>query len=264
MGLYTFALEQVHLDNTRSRHQDTDTVVCGLQVGSRQFPVQSFFAGDVNNGDHALDILFADVFISDSRGPVVLSYQIYNGDTSQLPVSLATLNKALTSQLISQLINNTLNPPAEPSSPADETDFPSDGSNEARGDDPFQDDSTWFQGLTLGLVALGEFLFPDCDGFVAANTRGGTKAQWDALIDSTGGLTFRQATHFPGTDSPAGCGSNSDYTATWSVTRELDYTLGPHSLWQFLQDHQAALDPGIRSLDPTASRISLRELMGLA
>lgn len=36
MGIYTFTLEQFHIDNTRSRHEDTDTVQfpagCGQQI----------------------------------------------------------------------------------------------------------------------------------------------------------------------------------------------------------------------------------------
>ncbi|CAM4509640.1 hypothetical protein NONI108955_38590 [Nocardia ninae] len=33
MGIYTFTLEQFHIDNTRSRHEDTNTVQFRLAVG---------------------------------------------------------------------------------------------------------------------------------------------------------------------------------------------------------------------------------------
>jgi hypothetical protein len=254
-------LEQFHIDNTRSRHEDTDTVVCGLQVGSQQFPAQSFFAGDVNNGDHAVNLVFPSVFISDSASPVAFSYKIYNGDASKLSIVLTTLTNTLATQFIKQIIDKTLNPPAEPSSPADNTEFPSDGSNPNQGNDPFEADSTWFQALETAFVSLGSFLFPDCDGFVVAETIGGTNTQWDKLIDSAGGMTFRQTIRFPGADSPAGCGSNSDYSVAWTVTRKRVGGQEPFSLRQFLQANGVALHPGIRSLDPSAASISLKALM---
>ena len=45
MSLYTVTLEQFHIDTTRSRDDDTDTVGFGLKVGKRSFPVQSDFSG---------------------------------------------------------------------------------------------------------------------------------------------------------------------------------------------------------------------------
>jgi hypothetical protein len=42
----------------------------------------------------------------------------------------------------------------------------------------------WIQFLEF--VALGSFLFPDCDGFVLVGTIGKQKSEWDRLIDSAG------------------------------------------------------------------------------
>jgi hypothetical protein len=123
--------------------------------------------------------------------------------------------------------------------------------------------SFWFQALETAFVSLGSFLFPDCDGFVVAETIGGTKIQFDKLIDSAGDMAFRQTIRFPGSDSPSGCGRNSNYTATWSVTHERVRGSGPFSLRQFLQVNGVTLHPGIRSLDPSAASISLRALMSL-
>lgn len=92
--------------------------------------------------------------------------------------------------------------------------------------------------------AIGGFLFPDCDGFVAADGMGRTKSQWDKLIDSADGVTFRKALRYPGSNSPAGCGSNSDYTVTWSVTRETV----KGSMRQFFKDRGLTSHPGVRSL----------------
>jgi len=262
MALYTFALENFHIDNTRSRHEDTDEVTFGLQVGSRQFPIQSFSAGDVNNGDHGVNLFYRFVSISDPMSPVAFSYEIYNGDASKLSVDLLTLDK----RLLAQSVDDTIK-----TSGAD-TGFANFSSGEAGADipmldkdNPFANTSDWstvfFESI---FVDIGSFLFPDCDGFVAADAIGRTKSQWDALINSTGGVTFRKSLRYPGSDSPSGCGSNSDYTVTWSVTRERITGRAPYSLRQFLQAHQLTLNPGLRYLDPTSASISVRDFMGLS
>jgi hypothetical protein len=240
VNLYTFKLEQFHIDNTRSRHQDTDTATFALQIGNQQSPVQSFFAGDVNNGDHAVNLAFKSTLISDDNTPAVFTYEIYNGDAGKLPTDLETMAKTLAAQVA---------PLTEKTTGADSGigNFSSGeaGADVPNQDDPFQDSSGWSKFfLEAMVVAIGSFLFPDCDGFVAADGIGRTKSQWDSLIDSAGGATFRKVMHYPGSDSPSGCGSNSDYTVTWSVTREK--VTG--SMRQFFKARGLALHPGVRSL----------------
>lgn len=253
MGLYTFTLEKFGIDNTRSRHEDTDTLSFGLQIGPLQFPVQLFSAGDVNNGDHAVDLIFPFVFIADPDASVVFSYSIYNGDQSKLPKALADLTKELTNKGMDDL----LNPNPEQ---ADISDFTDPSQLDADGGDIHLDDG-WFRALPF--VELANFLFPDCDGFVAGGTIGQTKANWDDLIAASPNATYRRTLRYPGSDSPAGCGSNSDYTVTWSVTYENVSGAGPHSLRQFLQAHRVTLHPGLRSLSSSSRRISLKALMSL-
>jgi hypothetical protein len=263
MALYTFALENFRIDNTRSRHEDTDQVTFGLQVGSKQFPVQSLSTGDVNNGGHGVNLSYRFVCISDPMSPVAFSYEIYNGDASKLSVDLETLDK----RLLAQSVDDTIK-----TSGVAETGYANFSSGEAGADvpmldedNPFGDTSDWstvfFESI---FVDIGSFLFPDCDGFVAADAIGSTKSQWDRLIDFTGGVTFRKSLRYPGSNSPSGCGSNSDYTVTWSVTRERVTGPAPYSLKEFLQAHQVILNPGLRSLDPSSATISVRDLMGLS
>jgi hypothetical protein len=244
VNLYTFKLEQFHIDNTRSRHEDTDTVAFGLRVDQHQFQVRSFLAGDVNNGNHAVNLMFGSVLIIDSAAPAVFSYEIYNSDTSKLPKDLTTMAVELCAKVV-DLTRQTAGA---------DNGFANFSSGEAGADvpnldDPFEDTSNW---STLFLEAIvidiGSFIFPNCDGFVVADGIGRTKSQWDALIDSAGGATFRKTLRYPGSDSPAGCGSNSDYTLTWSVTRERIRG----SLREFLKTHGLTLRPGIRSLSTTA------------
>jgi hypothetical protein len=240
VNFYSFKLEQFHINNTRLRHQDTDTVTFGLQIGGQLFSAQSFFAGDVNNGDRAVNLQYGPLLISYLDRPAVFSYEIYNGDTSKLPSTLAAMSQTLLAQMIS-LTEKTA---------GIDTGIANFSSGEAGADvpsksNPFEDSSDW-SGLFLEalIIDLGSFLFPDCDGFVAADAIGRTKAQWDTLIDAAGGATFRKTLHYPGANSPAGCGSNSDYTVSWSVSR----ATVSGSMRQFLKTRGLSLKPGLRSL----------------
>jgi len=251
MNLYTFKLESFHISNTRSRHDDTDTVTFGLQVAGQQFPIQSFFAGNLNNGDYPVNLVFGPVLITQDTTPAVFTYSIYNGNAGELPTSLVALNQTFLSKVVSLTLKLS----------GADTGFPNFSSGEAgadvpSSDDPFErpltpqdnpfDNTSGWSDLFLGAIvgAIGGFLFPDCDGFVAGDGVGLSKKQWDEAISSAGGTTLRITMHYPGSNSPAGCGSNSDYTVTWSVTRE---TI-KGSVRQALNTHGLHLHPGLRSL----------------
>src|SRR5262249_22630881 len=88
MALYRFVLERFHIDNTRSRHEDTDTVSFGARAGEARTFVQSKAVGDVNNGDHGVGIASPPLYVPAQGKPAVFSYFIYNGDTGNLSVSL--------------------------------------------------------------------------------------------------------------------------------------------------------------------------------
>jgi hypothetical protein len=251
LAIYTFALENFTIRTTRSRHDDTDEVTFGLQIGGRQFPVQSYSAGDVNNGQYSVQLKFATVFVSVDSTAVSISYQIYNGDTTKLPTSLAQLNIDLGQQAV-QFVQQHI----EQGNPNDYTDFPEDPDNPRPPDDG-QDyaDTSWVEVLEeveIGSVlkALASFVAPNCDGFTAIGTIGKPKSDWDKAIDNAGGQIYRQTISYPGTTSNAGCGDNSDYAVTWSVSRIRATGPRPYSVRKFLQDNHITLNPGIRSLDP--------------
>jgi hypothetical protein len=253
MALYTFTLQKYTIYNTRSRHQDTDQGVVGLAIGTEQFPAQTFSSGDVNNGDHSVNLSFGPIPIG-SNVPMVITYQIYNGDTSKLSISLPDLNRDLGQKAVEYMM-----PRIEQGDLSDFTDFPSNGEAPDRADDPFID-SSWIQ--VLEFIDIGSLIFPDCDGYTVIGTVGKATSGWDTLIDKTGGVTFAQTIRYPGSDSPQGCGSNSDYSVTYSVTRKSVTGPGPHSLKRFLSDNRLTLSPGLRSLDrSTAGQISLKTMM---
>lgn len=60
-------------------------------------------------------------------------------------------------------------------------------------------------------------LVADCDGVVAADNVSYTGVQLEKLTERRS--SYFQQRHYPGTDSPTGCGSNSDYSVTWQIKR---------------------------------------------
>jgi hypothetical protein len=252
MGFYSLSVERFHIDNTRSRHEDTDTVAVVLRVGNRAQMSKTMYAGDVNNGDHGVNLVFDPVLVGNLDTPVVMAYQIYNGDTGKLSVGLPDIGNDLGQRAI-----DAIDQAPEQAGPLDYTQWPASGGPEDPdgADPPDFEDGSWIK--VLEFAFLGSLLFPDCDGFVAIGTIGLRRRDWDAQIAAAGG-TYRRTIRYPGYDSPAGCGSNSDYTVTWSVTR---HPPGGPSVRQFLRDHQLSLRPGLRSLDATNTPISMRALM---
>ena len=242
MNIYTFSLEKFHIDNTRSRHDDTDKVVFSLGIGSQSFEIKTLSAGDVNNGDHNVGLNFT-VLITSSATAAAFSYSIYNGDDSALPKSLADLTRSTAQAALDDLLNSG----PEAAGPGDFTD-PSLPAPEHGEIVPWQyhsagsADAGWY--TLLAYLGIGDFVFPNCDGLAAFDTVGQKKSAWDGAISASPDSTLRRSSRFPGTDSPAGCGSNSDYTVTWSVTRKA--IVG--SLRKFLKDNGLALHPGLRSV----------------
>lgn len=253
MAMYTIRLEQFHIDTTRSRHNDTDTGTFSAHIGTHSYPVQPFNAGDVNNGDHPLNLVVGPVGVSQPGTVLAFSYSIYNGDASKLSVALPDLTNDLAGKAWEFLQGKD----PEQADLSDFTDYP--GDNEPDTGELNFEDTSWVQ--VLEYLALGSFLFPDCDGFVVIGTMGRFRVVWDRLIDAAGGSTYRQTIRYPGQKSPAGCGSNSDYSVTWSVTRQRASGPGPLSLRSFLSAQRLALRPGVASLAPGESHVSLRGLL---
>jgi hypothetical protein len=261
MPLYGVLLRGFTVNTTRSRVSDTDVVALGLRVGSQHFPVQTWSAGDVGQGHRVVNLVagggnFVNIPVADGTEAIAFSYQIFNGDASR--VDLPSAND----QLLDKAVAFTRQK-VENGDPADYTTGPSDDKT-YNGELNFSD-TGWLQ--VLELVSLVNLLFPDCDGFVAADLVGTTAKRWNEIIASQGGQInssiqeFSMSVRYPGGDSPIGCGSNSDYSVDWTVGRSVAALPGPHSLRRFLKVFNLSLQPGLRSLDPRAAPFSLRFLM---
>jgi hypothetical protein len=79
---YTFAVDNVHIDNTRALHNDTDLAIANLKVGNWPLRTISFNMNDVNNGDHPLFQKVAIPALVELCEPVTFAYTIVNSHDS--------------------------------------------------------------------------------------------------------------------------------------------------------------------------------------
>lgn len=191
MPSFNFKLNKFTVGNTRSWHTDTDHIAVGLQVGDKKYPVQLATKSDVNNGTYVLNLGFTAIPIQNAGLPVYFNFQIVNaGHHSQEAIDSALRNgfdslvamgaKALGDYLI-----------------------PGSG-------------SIWSALGGKGADWLIGLAFADCDGAVAIDQlalNGATVAQWTASGPHIETRLYR------GSNSPSGCGSNSEYHAQFSIER---------------------------------------------
>src|SRR5439155_12524441 len=79
MPSYTFRLEQFHIDNTRAADDDTDVVSFAVKVGDQVLvEPQIKHMGDVENGDHAINLEFGPISVDTPATPILFNYQILN------------------------------------------------------------------------------------------------------------------------------------------------------------------------------------------
>lgn len=249
MAVYTFTLDSFHIDNTRSRHEDTVSVVFIVQPPYGAPLLLRYQAGDVNNGDHSVGLSSAPVFVTNDDRPVVFGYVFYNGDTSSLSVPLDDMATKIVEDYFKQITEG--GPSGDPTREVpDDPQLP---------DNATFTDTSWVNVLVL--AELASLLFPDCDGVVAADGIARTKVELDNALDASDGMHYRQTRRYPGTDSPPGCGSNSNYTVSWSVRRYRFTGIGAYSVKDFLRYNELNPSPGLRSLSPGNRRMSLRDLV---
>src|SRR5579883_544820 len=75
---FLFRLDSFEIDNTRSAHEDTDTVSCTFALGAAAPQTKVKAMGDLNNGVFPVGIDFGPVRISDPTEVAVFNYLIVN------------------------------------------------------------------------------------------------------------------------------------------------------------------------------------------
>ncbi len=144
--------------------------------------------GDVDNGNHPVNLQFGPVLIDNPGTPVIINYAIVNSGHQQQ--SQLDLDTALSQ---------------------------GGGALAAAAGTALGGSSMWGLSLRNFPIFLRGIIFADCDGPVAGD-------QIELTGDSLNALTARFNSHtetraYPGTDSATGCGSNSFYMVTWTILR---------------------------------------------
>lgn len=202
-----FSLDSFRITDTRSRHEDTDFVTVSITVGSNPAVTKTQAMGDVNNGTHPVGLGVAAEIPTDVDVPVVFSYVILNnghGDHATVQhgveAALSSLGsaaaKAATSAAggaIGAALGAQLGTAVVP-----------------------------LVGTAIGALAgwlvgkVGGILFANCDGVVATGIRVFSSKQ--LIANTAAGHKITETVEHPGTDSPTGCGGNSRYFTTSTIS----------------------------------------------
>ncbi len=199
-GVYTFTLTNFRITDTRSLHNDTDYVSISVAInGQAPIKLPPKAMGDVNNGTHQVSLSIPNVTV---------------GPTNTVAFVYTIVNSGYNSNSVEQALQKVVNFGAEKGAGA--------GSAALCGlvtGDPTTAKTCETVGSSAATWAMGKLdsiIFANCDGTVAAGTHGFTGA---ALAKGTAnGGVISGTDDNKGTDSPTGCGSNSRYYVSWSIT----------------------------------------------
>jgi hypothetical protein len=205
---YRFNLDSFQILHTRARHEDTDFAFLTVAVGGKPPITLPQSMGNLNNGVYPT-VLSLPTQIADNQ-PAILIYTIINSGNSDpstfqttVKNGLITLGDTALTAATKALVNGTL-----------DTFFSKFGDLIGSGVDSFVDNAIAPLAKWLA-TEVADLIFPDCDGVVAAGVHPFTGAQLRAA--TAGGNVVRRSDPNPGTDSPDGCGGNSNYVANWSI-----------------------------------------------
>jgi hypothetical protein len=177
---YVFSVDSFSILNTRSRHTDTDYVSIDVAVDDHVFRSPVRAMGDLNNGNFAPRVSVGPITITSPTAKVVVNYSIVNAGHGDP----SKIKEAISTGSEAALKSADIREP--------------------------------WKSIASAVIGLGNLLFfADCDGPVATEQRTFTGEQ---IIDMAQ-PKWAATKEFAGTDSPSGCGSNSRYTVTWSISR---------------------------------------------
>jgi hypothetical protein len=209
---FTVAFESFQITNTRSRHTDTDFASLGLGAASTSNQVQTKAMGDLNNGTYQVGLAEGPVDASQGSQGLVFHYSVVNQghtDASTVETQLHNAVNALL-DIAKKALDGQVN-----------QQVPTSGSGQGMSTADLENEAlkqliavaAWIlaQAVNAGITAF----FADCDGVCVADTIALDLATLQRL---TGSGTYRETRAYPGANSPSGCGTNSMYYATFSVT----------------------------------------------
>lgn len=210
---YRFSVDFFTVKTARSLNQDTDVAQATLRVGNAPVRAATQFMGDwggTGPGQAQVQQLEFEPVTVELCEYAIFNYQIVNSakaDTSEMKAALNTAGTKL-------------------------VDFATDSIKKALGAgltaittiEVATITSVPVIGTILGL--LSNWLFEQLGSLFSEGHCDGSVALEQALISgrdlhlaTAGGHAYLKTTDHPGTDSPTGCGANSDYSVTWSIRR---------------------------------------------
>jgi hypothetical protein len=188
--VFSFTLNSFRITDTRSVHEDTDFVSISVVVGANapiHLPAKAM--GNLNNGVYPVNLTIPNVAVAPGE-KVAFSYSIVNtgyaansteADLVKATDAAATAAASAAGGAISAGTGTAVGTAA----------------------------GGWLGPKIAGVI------FADCDGPVAAGDHSWTG---EALAKLAIGHAVTTEDNNPGTDSPHGCGSNSQYYVTWTVS----------------------------------------------
>jgi phospholipase C len=195
----TFTMDSIGISDTRSLHNDTDFVHLSATVGAHPTVFVSKSLGDLNNGTHSVG-LSIKVDIPDDDTIVAFNYVIMNNSHGGNDAKAKAAQSAL-STIAEEIIKHA----------AITATAITVGSFAV----PFFVSALGAVAGILAATEAGLLLFADCDGVVAA---GAIPFTCSELIRRTNsGQKIPENADHHGTNSPAGCGSNSRYSTTCTI-----------------------------------------------
>jgi phospholipase C len=195
----TFTMDHIGISETRSLHNDTDFVHLSATVGANPTVFVSKSLGDLNNGTHSVG-LSIEVDIPDDDTIVVFNYVIMNNGHGGNDAKAKAVQSAL-STIAEEIIKHA----------AVTATAITVGSFAV----PFFVSALAAVAGILAATEAALLLFADCDGVVAAGAIPFTCSELIRRTDS--GQKIPEIADHHGTDSSAGCGSNSRYSTTCSI-----------------------------------------------
>lgn len=208
MDLYTFKVDNIRINETRSPETDTLHLVYAAFVDGDMVAQKPLSLGDLGfvNDYNPDDLVpeadkggLARVVINDPKSKVAFSFQLLNagnvpagalaGRVSATADQMAGIGAGLAgagAQSIEEVLTGGL---------------------------------FWASIALEAFATLYAWLNVDCDGPVAVDQISGPRYVLDAWTDNASQTFQISEKHYPGIDSPSGCGATSDYRASWSLRR---------------------------------------------
>jgi hypothetical protein len=216
MDYYGFAVTNFQISDTRSLHEDTLHLSHAIFADGDMIDSSTITLGDFNNGDyqtqnyvHGGQKLGLTAVINDPQVEVSFLFQLINAD--HVPGDLDG-RFAATADALSGIAAGAGGP--------------------------------WgyvAAGVLEASANLYAWLGGNCDGPVAVDQMSGPRYVIDAWADDDPTGSIITTKHYPGTDSPHGCGGNSNYQVTWYV----QHYRGWSGISDDTQNHQLRSGTGV-------------------